>query len=46
MWNIKPLSNLLPAENTSNKLHQVPEIPRQSLRLIDWMGSSAHGEVG
>ena len=42
-WNIKPQSQLFAVKNLP-KIH-VPEIPRQSLKSLEWLGSSANGEV-
>lgn len=44
VWNIRPLADSFVLESASKTL-QVPEIPRQSLRLVEWLGSTAHGEV-
>ena len=41
-WNIKPLADSFLVENTKP---QIPEIPRNCLRLVEWLGSSVQGEV-
>lgn len=39
-WNVQPLN-----ETWSRTSHNVPEIPRHSLRLVEWLGSSSVGEA-
>jgi len=42
-WNIKPQSHRF-AVNNLPEAH-VPEIPKQTLKSLEWLGSSADGEV-
>lgn len=42
-WNIKPQSHRFAVDNLPEA--HVPEIPKQSLKSLEWLGSSADGEV-
>ncbi|XP_046642063.1 discoidin domain-containing receptor tyrosine kinase B-like isoform X2 [Daphnia pulicaria] len=42
-WNIKPQSHRFAVDNLPEA--HVPEIPKQSLKSLEWLGSSADGEA-